>query len=109
MALFSVFTGDPLQRPNVTFTTRQYGRLLEDSLYVESLWSTLKIGAITTASALTLGYPLAHWLARMRSRAGHALLLMAGSRQCLPASWCAPSRCVARTTKQGAGAPPADL
>jgi putative spermidine/putrescine transport system permease protein len=76
MVLFSVLTGNPLQRPNVTFSTRQYERLLDDSLYVESLWSTLKIGAITTAAAVILGYPLAHWLARMRSRAGHALLLI---------------------------------
>src|SRR5918997_2807237 len=77
MALFSLLTGNPLQRPNVTFTTRHYARLIDDSLYIESLWSTLKIGAVTTAIALVLGYPLAHWLARMHSRAGHALLLMA--------------------------------
>jgi putative spermidine/putrescine transport system permease protein len=77
MALFSVVSGNPVQRPNVTLTARHYERMLDDSLYVESLWSTLKIGAITTAAALLLGYPLAHWLARMRSRAGHALLLMA--------------------------------
>jgi putative spermidine/putrescine transport system permease protein len=77
MALFSALDGNPLQRPNVTFTGRNYARILDDSLYVESLLSTLKIGAVTTLVALLLGYPLAHWLARMRSRAGHALLLMA--------------------------------
>jgi putative spermidine/putrescine transport system permease protein len=77
MALFSALTGNPMQRPNVTFTARHYARILDDSLYVESLASTLKIGAVTTAAALLLGYPLAHWLARMRSRGGHALLLMA--------------------------------
>jgi putative spermidine/putrescine transport system permease protein len=77
MALFSLLSGNPMQRPNVTFTARHYARILDDSLYVESLASTLKIGAVTTAAALLLGYPLAHWLARMRSRAGHALLLMA--------------------------------
>ncbi|MFL5119187.1 MAG: ABC transporter permease, partial [Microvirga sp.] len=77
MALFSALTGNPLQRPNVGFTARHYARILDDSLYVESLASTLKIGAVTTAAALLLGYPLAHWLARMRSRGGHALLLMA--------------------------------
>ena len=76
MALFSALTGNPMQRPNVTFTARHYARILDDSLYIESLASTLKIGAVTTAAALILGYPLAHWLARMRSRAGHALLLM---------------------------------
>ena len=77
MALFSVLSGNPVQRPNVTLTGRHYDRMLGDSLYIESLWSTLKIGAVTTAAALLLGYPLAHWLARMRSRGGHALLLMA--------------------------------
>jgi putative spermidine/putrescine transport system permease protein len=30
-----------------------------------------------TALSLLVGYPLAHWMARMRSRLGHALLLMA--------------------------------
>jgi putative spermidine/putrescine transport system permease protein len=77
MALFSVLTGNPLQQANVTFTARHYGRMLSDSLYVESLVSTLKIGAVVTLAALVLGYPIAHWLARMRSRLGHALLLMA--------------------------------
>jgi putative spermidine/putrescine transport system permease protein len=77
MALFSVLSGNPVQRPNVTLTGRHYDRMLGDSLYIESLWSTLKIGAVTTAAALLLCYPLAHWLARMRSRGGHALLLMA--------------------------------
>jgi putative spermidine/putrescine transport system permease protein len=77
MALLSVLTGNPLQRPNVGFTTRHYERMADDSLYFESLASTLKIGAITTLTTLILGYPIAHWLARIRSRAGHALLLMA--------------------------------
>jgi putative spermidine/putrescine transport system permease protein len=77
MALLSVLTGNPLQRPNVAFTTRHYERIVEDSLYLESLLSTLKIGAVTTLAALVLGYPIAHWLARIRSRTGHALLLMA--------------------------------
>jgi len=76
MALFSVLTGNPLQR-TVAFTGRHYARIADDSLYLESLWSTLEIGAVTTLAALLLGYPLAHWLARIRSRAGHALLLMA--------------------------------
>src|SRR5262249_54272594 len=32
---------------------------------------------ITTVIALAIGYPLAHWMARMHSRVGHAALLMA--------------------------------
>ncbi|HEV7956580.1 MAG TPA: hypothetical protein VGP10_05430, partial [Marisediminicola sp.] len=62
MALFSVLTGNPLQRPNVTFTTRHYERIADDSLYLESLLSTLKIGAEVTLASLMLGYPNAHWL-----------------------------------------------
>jgi putative spermidine/putrescine transport system permease protein len=37
----------------------------------------MRIGAVTTIISLLIGYPLAHWMARMRSRVGHAALLMA--------------------------------
>ena len=77
MALLSLMSGNPLQRPNVGFTMRHYDRMAQDSLYFESLAETLRIGAITTFASLLLGYPIAHWLARIRSRSGHALLLMA--------------------------------
>jgi putative spermidine/putrescine transport system permease protein len=77
MALLSLMSGNPLQRPNVGFTVRHYDRMAQDSLYFESLADTLRIGAITTFASLLLGYPIAHWLARIRSRSGHALLLMA--------------------------------
>jgi putative spermidine/putrescine transport system permease protein len=77
MALLSVLSGNPATNPNVTFTTRHYERLIGDSLYAEALVATLRIGAITTLAALLLGYPLAHFMARIQSRLGHALLLMA--------------------------------
>lgn len=77
MALFSVLSGNPLQEPSAHFTTANWTRLFEDSFYWESLLDTLRIGAVTTLAALALGYPLAHWMARVRSRLGHALLLMA--------------------------------
>ncbi len=76
MALLSVLTGNPIQRPNVTFTARNYDRILDDSLYVEALLSTMKIGLVTTVAALILGYPLAHWMARIRSRLGYGVLLI---------------------------------
>lgn len=76
MALLSVLTGNPIQRPNVTFTARNYDRILDDSLYVEALLSTMKIGLVTTVAALVLGYPLAHWMARIRSRLGYGVLLI---------------------------------
>ncbi len=77
MALLSFLSGNPATNPNVSFTTRHYERLLADSLYAEALVATLRIGAITTLAALLLGYPLAHLMARIQSRLGHALLLMA--------------------------------
>jgi putative spermidine/putrescine transport system permease protein len=77
MALLSVLSGNPVQNPNVFVTTRHYARFLGDDLYHDALWSTLRIGIVTTLAALLIGYPLAHWMARMRSRLGHALLLMA--------------------------------
>jgi putative spermidine/putrescine transport system permease protein len=77
MALLSFLSGNPATNPNVYVTTRHYARMLNDSLYVEALWATLRIGFITTLAALLIGYPLAHWMARIHSRVGHALLLMA--------------------------------
>jgi putative spermidine/putrescine transport system permease protein len=77
MALLSVLSGNPVSNPNVVFTWRHYIRLFDSDLYFDALVATLRIGAITTLIALLIGYPLAHWMARMHSRVGHALLLMA--------------------------------
>ena len=77
MALLSFLSGNPVSNPNVTFTWRHYIRLFDSDLYFDALIATLRIGAITTIIALLIGYPLAHWMARMHSRVGHALLLMA--------------------------------
>jgi len=79
MAMMSLFSGNPITNPNAVFTTRHYQRFIEDSagIYHDSLWATLRIGLITTVISLLIGYPLAHWMARMHSRLGHALALMA--------------------------------
>src|SRR5689334_14602757 len=77
MALLSFLSGNPVSNPNVSFTWRHYNRLIGNDLYFDALVATLRIGAITTVIALAIGYPLAHWMARMHSRVGHALLLMA--------------------------------
>jgi putative spermidine/putrescine transport system permease protein len=77
MALLSFLSGNPVSNPNVTFTWRHYIRLFDSDLYFDALVATLRIGAITTIIALLIGYPLAHWMARMHSRIGHAALLMA--------------------------------
>jgi putative spermidine/putrescine transport system permease protein len=77
MAMLSVLSSNPVSNPNVTFTWRHYNRLFDSDLYFDALIATMGIGAVTTVIALLIGYPLAHWMARMRSRVGHALLLMA--------------------------------
>lgn len=77
MAVMSFLTGNPVVMPNVTFTTRHYARIFNDPYHFEVIWTTIRIGIWTTAATLLIGYPLAHLMARVRSRTGHALLLMA--------------------------------
>src|SRR5262249_59516491 len=77
MAALSLLSGNPVSNPNVAFTGRNYARLIDSDLYFDALIATLRIGIVVTVLALVIGYPLAHWMARMRSRLGHALLLMA--------------------------------
>jgi putative spermidine/putrescine transport system permease protein len=77
MAGLSLLSGNPVSNPNVAFTWRHYARLVDSDLYVDALIATLRIGIVTTALSLAIGYPLAHCMARMRSRLGHGLLLMA--------------------------------
>jgi putative spermidine/putrescine transport system permease protein len=79
MALLSVLTDNPVTASSaaeVTFTGRHYRRVWSDEFHFEVLWTTLRLGLWTTLAALVIGYPLAHLMARMRSRAGHMLLLI---------------------------------
>jgi putative spermidine/putrescine transport system permease protein len=77
MAVMSLLTGNPVVAPHVGFTTKHYARIVNDPYYLEVIWTTIRIGLLTTLVALAIGYPLAHWMARIKSRAGHAALLMA--------------------------------
>ncbi len=79
MAAMSFYSGNPANNPNAYLTTRHYERFILDNagIFHDALWSTLRIGLVTTVVALLIGYPLAHWMARMHSRLGHALVLMA--------------------------------
>jgi ABC-2 type transport system ATP-binding protein len=79
MTAMSFYSGNPVTNPNAFLTTRHYERFIFDTagIFHEALWSTLRIGLITTVISLLIGYPLAHWMARMQSRLGHALVLMA--------------------------------
>jgi putative spermidine/putrescine transport system permease protein len=77
LAVMAFLSGNPVNAPTVELTLRHFQRFFADELYLEALWATLRIGLLTTLATLLLGYPLAHLMARARSRVGHALLLMA--------------------------------
>jgi putative spermidine/putrescine transport system permease protein len=79
MGVMSLFSANPMTNPNAFLTTRHYMRFINDDadIFHDALWETLKIGLITTIVSLLIGYPLAHWMARMQSRLGHVLVLMA--------------------------------
>src|SRR6266566_5282220 len=76
MAMISLLTGNPVVQPNVTFTGKYYLRILDDPYYFEVIWTTLRIGLLSTLAALLIGYPLAHWMARIRGRTAYAVLMM---------------------------------
>jgi len=50
------------------FTARHYVRLLTDSYYLEIIGRTLALGLAVTCATLLIGYPVAFFLARTRSR-----------------------------------------
>lgn len=50
------------------FTLRHYVRLLTDSYYLEIIGRTLALGLAVTVATLVIGYPVALFLARTRSR-----------------------------------------
>jgi putative spermidine/putrescine transport system permease protein len=58
------------------FTTAYYTRLVTDSYYLEIIGRTLALGLIVTLSTLVIGYPLAFFLARTRSRWRNWLTLL---------------------------------
>ncbi|HXF96029.1 MAG TPA: ABC transporter permease [Gemmatimonadales bacterium] len=77
MAVLSVTTDNPLVAPDARLTARHYQRLVGDDYHFEVLATTVRLGLFTTLAALVIGFPLAHLMARMRSRLAHALLLTA--------------------------------
>ena len=79
MAVMSFYSANPISNPNAFLTTRHYMRFIDDDagIFHDALWSTLRLGLVTTVISLLIGYPLAHWMARMQSRLGHAIALMA--------------------------------
>jgi len=57
------------------FTLAFYRRMVAVPVYGRVFWITLKIGLLTTAFALLLGYPAAYFLASVSARTRQALLL----------------------------------
>ncbi|HEX3175844.1 MAG TPA: ABC transporter permease [Methylomirabilota bacterium] len=74
MALISVSRESFGELPT-SLTLHHYARFFSDAYYLGVLWETLALGAVVTAAALVLGYPLAYHLARTRSRAKPLLLV----------------------------------
>ena len=52
-------------------------RMAGDGYYASVLWTTIRLGLLTTVLSLLLGYPLAYWLARTPSAGTRRLLMMA--------------------------------
>jgi spermidine/putrescine transport system permease protein len=52
-----------------------YARLI-DPLYMEVLWTSLRMAAMTTAICLAVGYPVAYYLARSGNRFRNLLLFL---------------------------------
>src|SRR5262249_14896380 len=50
------------------FTPRHYVKLVTDSYYLEIIGRTLALGFMVTGATLVIGYPVALFLARTRSR-----------------------------------------
>jgi putative spermidine/putrescine transport system permease protein len=57
-------------------TIGHYARLVTDSYYLEIIGRTLVMGLAVTLLTLLLGYPVAYFLARTRSRARHWLTIL---------------------------------
>lgn len=67
IVVISVFTYSPTQIWLPPVTTANYVKFF-DPYYLGMTWTTVRIGLVTTLVCALLGYPLAYFLARLRSR-----------------------------------------
>ena len=67
IVVISVFTYSPTQIWLPPVTTANYEKFF-DPYYLGVTWTTVRIGLVTTLVCALLGYPLAYFLARLRSR-----------------------------------------
>jgi putative spermidine/putrescine transport system permease protein len=70
----SFFRDLRLGRFSPEMSLANYTRFFQDGFYLQSLWLTIYISAITVALTLLFGFPLAYMIARMRSRWAGVLL-----------------------------------
>ena len=76
IVVISVFTYSPTQIWLPPVTTANYVKFF-DPYYLGVTWTTVRIGLVTTLVCALLGYPLAYFLARLRSRwLGFCLFLL---------------------------------
>lgn len=68
IGIISFFKFDPSHLWTTVFTLENYKRFLFDAFYLNIIWVTIKVGLITTLICCILGYPLAYFLARTRSK-----------------------------------------
>jgi putative spermidine/putrescine transport system permease protein len=72
----SVYRPDPQELWVPAFTLDNYARLLGEPLYARVLARTVGFALVTTAICAVLGYPLAYFIARTRSRLRGVYILM---------------------------------
>jgi putrescine transport system permease protein len=61
---------------SVVLNFNHYLFLLQDSLYVQTYWSSLKFAGVTTFWCLFIGYPFAYFMARARPSIQPGLMMM---------------------------------
>jgi putative spermidine/putrescine transport system permease protein len=70
----SFFRDLGLGRFSADLSFANYARFFQDAFYLQALWLTIYISAITVGLTLLFGFPLAYAIARMRSRWATLLL-----------------------------------
>lgn len=68
MLLFSLWRFVPGKITDYTFTLGNYERFVGDGFYFKVIWETVELGVVVTILSLILGYPVAFFLARTKSR-----------------------------------------
>jgi len=65
---YSMYTYDPLLIFTRTLTWENYVKALTDDMYVTAILNSFQISLVTTIATLVLAYPMAYYLARIKSR-----------------------------------------